>query len=485
MHNHQLIKQLKLLEKKEMTRFREFVYSPFHNKHKGVRKLVDYFEQHFPNFNEKKMETEALLRHFAEDKKFNKQKLALLFTYTIRLLKNFHVEIFLNEENKSIRNIFKLKSYRKRRLNYFYEKEVHKLRENTQDQGSEYHQHNFLLKSEINEYFSQYPTINNHQYLVDKQIQLDHFFITEKLKDACEMYLRHQILKVPFDLNFVDSILNEITRNTNFQNIPTILIYQNIYKLLINKKVEQYESVLGILNTNEHFLPKPELENIYNYLQNFCIQKINQGNRHFLSELFKIYQSQLSKELLFQNGYLPEFHYKNIVTTGLREKAFDWVLNFIEDYKKHLNSITAENAYSYNLANYYYATQQFSKVLSLLIRVEYTDVRYSLDAKTLLLRTYFELEEEEALLSLSDAFRQYLKRNFQISEDHKKGYFNLLKLTKKVFQLKMSKNYWKKEKVIKEWQKLKQEIESSKIVFNKNWLLEKITQIHSENEPKN
>ena len=406
--------------------------------------------------------------------------MALLFTYTVRLFEQFIIQKIINEENNFSNEILSLKILRKRGLDGLFEKRLNKMEDQPMVQGSQFHLNNYLLKTEINQYFSQFPSPENHKYLIEKQKQLDLFLMTEKLKDACEMYLRHQILKVPFELNFIETILIEFEKKEAFyEKIPTISIYYNIYKLLINKELSQYQTVLAQLKVHEQSLPKSELENIYNYLQNFCIQKINQGNQHFLTELFKIYQSQLTKELLFRSGYLPEFHYKNIVTTGLREQAHEWVYEFIEKYKPKLNPITAENAYSYNLANYYYFTKQYEKVLELLIRVEYTDVRYSLDAKTLLLRTYFELEEGEALLSLSDAFRQYLKRNRQVSEVNRKGYLNLLKFAKKVFQLKTNANYWLKEKLKKECKKVEMEIQASDLIFNQSWLMEKFAAINS------
>lgn len=478
MQKHKLIDHLSRLNRREMTRFWEFVHSPFHNKHEGIRQLVDYLNELYPTFSPKKLNKQKLLHYFKNVSDFDEQKLALLFTYTFRLFDEFINQKILNEENNFLNNILHLKNLRNHGIAHLFEKKLRKISKKPKVQGSQYHQNNYLLKSEINEYYSQFPSPENHKYLIEKQQQLDLFFMTEKLKDACEMFLRHQILKVPFELNFIENILQEYENNQHsYEKVPTISIYYHIYKLLTIKELNQYQKVLFQLNLHEQFLPKPELENIYNYLQNFCIQKINQGNQHFLTELFKIYQSQLTKELLFQNGYLPEFHYKNIVTTGLREKAHDWVYEFIKNYKQKLNPITAENAYSYNLANYYYSTKQYLKVLELLIQVEYTDVRYSLDAKTLLLRTYFELEEEEALLSLSDAFRQYLKRNRQISDANKKGYLNLLKFTKKVFQLKMNADYWSKEKITREYQKMEKEIDSCDLIFNQRWLLDKFSEI--------
>ena len=94
----------------------------------------------------------------------------------------------------------------------------------------------------------------------------------------------------------------------------------------------------------------------------------------------------------------------------------DWTKEFIEKFKDYLHPEVVENAYTYNLASYYYSTNQLDKVLDLLVKVEYTDIQYSIGAKSLLLRTYYDLEENEALLSLTRSFKQYLKRNRLIPE---------------------------------------------------------------------
>jgi hypothetical protein len=49
-------------------------------------------------------------------------------------------------------------------------------------------------------------------------------------------------------------------------------------------------------------------------------------------------------------------------------------------------------------------------VLHLLGTVEYDDVFYQLDAKTTLMKTYFELDEFQPLQSLKESFRILLSR---------------------------------------------------------------------------
>ncbi len=177
---------------------------------------------------------------------------------------------------------------------------------------------------------------------------------------------------------------------------------------------------------------------------------------------------------------MPEWHFKNIVTTGLRLDEHEWVRSFLENYRHRLRPEVEENAYSYNLAAYFHHLENYDEVLRLLLQVEYTDVRYNLDAKSLLLRTYYDLEESEALHSLTEAFKQYLKRNKSLSEFQKKGYFNLLNFTRKAFRLKTNREFTSSKKWEPELQNLRSELEAAETVFNKSWLEGKVAELEGK-----
>lgn len=479
MWNNNLIKILKTFSRKEMTRFWEFSNSPYFNKHGGVRGLVTYLNEIFPEFTEKKCNRTSILKNLSFLKKKEQKELALLFTYTMKLMEKFlTVEQFQKDESV---DLFLLKSLRSKSLNLYYEKKLlafQQKNKHKEQRDRSYFNFQYRLDAETDLYYGQASRMDQHRHIEKKQHHLDCFFLTEKLMDACEMSFRGKILKANYTINLLKPAIEELERNPNlYQNIPPVLVYYQIYKMLTGNDLGEYEAVLDILNENEKWLSKEELQNIYNYLQNYCIEQINKGKQDFLKELFHIYRSQLERELLFVNSYLPEFHFKNIVTTGLRLAENEWVRAFLDNYKKHLAPSVIENAYSYNLAAWYYNTQQHEKVLDLLGKVEYTNIRYNLDAKALLLKTYYDLEEEELLLSLTDAFQQFLKRNSLISEFQKKGYFNLLKFARRAFQIKRNIEFQKAAKWQEDLLNLKSEIEAAETIFNQVWLEEKIADL--------
>lgn len=473
MYNNVLIKILKTFSKKEMTRFREFSVSPYLNKNKEVQALIAYLDKLYPEFSEKKCDRREVFKCIFPKQNHDQAKLALLFTYSLRLVERFLSSEQLGQDPFQSKLNF-LKQLQHRRLFEHFEKQLLKYEKELEVgrlQKQVNYEQIFQIAREKDQFYNQLYRIDKNNNLENKQRVFDLFFITEKLRDACEMKFRSQILNTAFNLNMLEEVLKEVNQNWDYyQNYPSILIYSSIYKTLTHNELSYYSDTVSILRENETWLLLSELQNIYNYLQNYCIRQINRGKQTFLGELFKIYQTQLEKGLLLVDLFLPEWHYKNIVTTGLRLQENDWVGAFIEEYKELLKPSIRENAYSYNLASYFYSINEFEKVLDLLTKVEYTDIRYSTDAKSLLLRTWYDLEEEEAFFPLTESFRQFLKRNRLISEFQKVGYYNLIKFVRKAFQIKTNLDFVQHSKSLVEFEKLQKDIQQAEAIFNQSWL---------------
>jgi len=370
---------------------------------------------------------------------------------------------------------------RERRLLKQYDKlqkTIYKQLNNAEFRDADYYFQQYLFANERDQKYLKITQKREDDGLQEKQDSLDVWFMAMKLRDACEMKMRQRYFGEEYEAGLLSEILSKIkSQPSDYQHIPAIFIYYLVYELLANEAQEDYFILKEKVEKEAAYFSKSELQNIYNYLQNFCIQQINKGERNFLNEIFVIYQSQLERELIFEkNGTLAEWHYKNIVTTGLRSNAFDWVRNFIEDFKPRLSPTVAENAYSFNLANYFFATEKYREVLPLLIQVEYSDIRYKLDARALLLRTYYHLEETEAFYALCDAFNQLLLRNKGLTDFQRTGYQNMIKMSRKVFAWRGSINFVKTVDFEAEKLKLRDELKDMNPVFNAAWLRGELTE---------
>lgn len=483
MHNNKLIHLLSALDRREMTRFREYIHSPYFNKHDEVRALVAYLSDIYPNFNEEYCHRETLFQLLYPGEDHDQRKLALIFTYTMRLLEAFLAQEAFERE-PAARQERLLRALRERKQYKFYEKQLHKADQQLAEVPQRDHTHfhaEYRIAAEADLYYNQIERRKTDLNIQRKQNNLDNFYILEKLRDACEMQVRRRILNVDYSTRMLEAVIREVQENaTEYAHEPLILLYFQIYEMVTEGGQHHYFQALETLQIYETGFANTELAYIYNYLQNYCIQQINRGKRRFLEEIFKLYKAQLIRGLLVEGNYLSEWHYKNIVTTGIRLGEMDWVKDFIESYTEKLAPESQENAYRFNMASYHYAVQAYDQVLDLLVRVEYSDLRYSLGAKALLLRTYYDLDEYEALLSLTQSFTIYLRRNKLLAGVQRDGHANLFRFTKRAAQIRTRLGYTNNEKLQKQLEKLQQDIANAKALFNRDWLMEKIEELSVE-----
>ena len=159
---------------------------------------------------------------------------------------------------------------------------------------------------------------------------------------------------------------------------------------------------------------------------------------------------------------LTRFTYHNIVAIGLRLGELEWVRYFITEFKNRLEKTYRESAFSYNLARLEYESRHFDHVLELLQKANYRDPLLNLAAKTLLLKTYYEISEFDLLQSHLDAMRNYIHRKRVIGY-HRTNYLNIIRFAEKL----MRHNPLDKAAT----QKLRQDIEQEEVLTEKVFFL--------------
>ena len=466
-----------------MTRLNEFVHSPYFNKHRPTQRLCAYLSGLHPHFTKQQLQKERVFGQVFPGKKFKASELAVISTYLTRLYLKF-----LQLEGAFTTGFWEQKQQLLAQMRQrdalglypaIYEENKTNWAACSSGGNAQIQLRNCAeLANELDKAALSLGKYED-QFLANRQTILDAAYLCEKLHDACELLQRSKLLAAappddPLLKNLVAFLGQHVER---WRSFPTVGIYLKLYLLLKSSDAKQYHPTLANVMAQREKLTFADQQVIFNYLQNFCIEQINKGNGDFLEELFRLYMVQLEEQLFFEGGYLPQWHYKNIVTTGLRLGQTDWVRSFIEEYRQHLNPEVADNAYRYNLAAWHYHQGQPQQVMGLLFQVEYTDLRYNLDAKSLLLRTYYDLEEEEALLALTDAFRQYLKRSKNLSDFQKKGYYNLLKFTRRAFRLKVNQGITRQDRWNRSLEKLVKDLKVADTVFNRSWLEGKVREL--------
>ncbi len=290
---------------------------------------------------------------------------------------------------------------------------------------------------------------------------LDIFFIARKLQLLCEIVNVKNVMSVEYDFILHDQII-EVLNKGAFADVPVITIYFRILMTLTEpENVKHFNTLNELLVEHKNLIERNELRDMYQYLMNYCIKKINQGDGDYVTKLFEIYKTILGNKVLFTGEHLSQWDFKNIVVIGLRAGQADWVMQFMEVNKGSLLPSELGNAYIYNLAYYYFHIADYRKAISLLQQVEFTDLYYQLDMRAILLKCYFEMDDQETFFYHASAFRMFLSRNKLVSDYQRTIYRNMIKYASKIMNSDGNKDRLKK---------LSEEINEVKQIADLNWI---------------
>jgi hypothetical protein len=471
-----LFQLLHSLSQAELRKFNDFVYSPYFNKHKQVSQLFTLLIADPIKFSKAQFTKETIGKTLFKNKKWKAQQVSDVMSYLTQLLEEFIAcEQYTNQ--KLLKKHYLLEQYNKRNLQAVFQWTQGEYRQQFKKislRDEAYYLQGFMFEKEVDAFLIKNENRKSHESIQQKADYLDLYYLTAKLKICCEMLNRQNIVAANYDIKMLDEVLTYLSTHSELVSAyPSINIYYHIFLSLKESETsEHYFKLIKLLQQHHDQFTREEARQMYDFAQNYCIKKINSGTGTFAAELLKLYKHLLSTQLIFEGKYLSQWDYKNITTIALREEAYDWTKHFIVTYKEHLAPEFRDNAYTYNLASYYYAVEKYKEALKLLQTVEFTDVFYHLGAKSLLLKAFYETDNAESFYSLIAAFRVYLRRNKKISEVQITNHFNLINLAKKCFDLKY--NDYSKFVFQRKLQNIKSKITASKNIANLAWISEKI-----------
>ena len=255
---------------------------------------------------------------------------------------------------------------------------------------------------------------------------------------------------------------------------PLIQGYYLILMTLVEADQATHFSSLTSFLQQQTTLPDSERKPMYQYAQNYCIKQINRGHREYLAALFDLYREMIQQGLIYYQGHISPSDVKNIVNLGVRLREFQWTEQFLDDFGEKIAEEYRTNSMIYNRAYLYYGQEKRREALRLLSQVEFQDVFYYLGAKTLLLKIYYELNDQEGLDALLHAFEATLRRHKLISAYRKKPYLNFIRFSKKLSTLRLKAITHSPKAFRQAYQRLAEQMQATKEIVNSDWLEEKL-----------
>ena len=475
MTDSKLYSVLTHFDKIEQNRLRKYVRSPYFNVNELLMSFLDVVFAHInANGKAEALTKEGIWAALYQNEPYNDVRFRKLTSDLLKL-----IEDFLAQEKYEADNLQKA-SYL---LNAVSDKKMEKLHKSAIKSARE------LLKQQHQKssafYYYQYLIEKNYHDLSEGELKrseksnveeiinnLDYFYLAEKLRLYNSILTRKSMISHEYHLLFIDEIIDHIEKY-QYTNIPPVSIYyRQCLTLMQNQeeKDEHYFELKKLVSSNWRMFPLLEASEIYVGLLNYCSRKVNQGNQPFLKEFLEIYKEILSKNIL-PNNELNPWSFKNAVQIALRSGEYEWTENLIKEYSNKLPVEFRDNAVSYNLALVYFYQKKYEKVIQQLQSVEYEDMGYNLNAKSMLVAIYYELDEDDALTSQMDSFKTYLHRHKDIAENRRILYLNLMKYVRKLLKLnKGSKT---------EIENIKKEMEEDRKIgiASEKWILEKLAEL--------
>ena len=462
-----MIELLSNFSTKDLTRFGEFLASPFFNKDEEVLLFYNFFKPLGPDFTSKKVDKDYILSKGISGLQLTEKKLSYLMNYVVEYAEEY-IQITQFQSQKTENLIQLLKKYNTWGADKFFEKTLTKIQNSSElhaIKDTDYWLNQYQIASESTFYFDRLKIRSFDPSLQQAADYLDLFYISTKLKYLCELMNRQQLVAANYEMRLLQEIFAHV-QEKKYEEIPAVSIYYQILMLFQEPENDAHYSILKThLNKSIDAFTSSEARDIFTYAQNYCITRANAGKQEYLTELLSLYKISLDKKFIIQNDNISPWAFKNIVSVATRVGEISWAEGFVKDYINYVNIKFKDNAYNYNLAYLYYSKKEYGKALHMLNSVEYTDVFYALDSRILQIKLYYEMDEVSPLLSSLDAFRVYLRRNKVISEHMRTVYSNFIKFTDKL--IKYSNDKPRREK-------LKDDIIKTKQVADINWLLLKL-----------
>ena len=462
MYNSTLIQLFKNLERNDRKQLRKFVRSPYFNTREDVITLFDYIDKHIDTGGAPKMAKEKAFAFVYKKQAFDVDALYYTMSYLTQLILKY-LAINELEQDTPQYNHFLNKALRFRGADKIYEKtlsEAKKHIENKPLRNAQYHFHSYHIRSE--EFEARHRLKRSGDFELQEMTNDFHFYsIAEILRLAYGLASHQSIAKKEYYQPLLNSVLSVAKEHLD---IPAIAAHYYACKTQSGEDTEggYFQKLKNEITEKQKLFTETELRDLLTVAINYAIRRQNSGERSYTWEAIILYRWGFDNQIFFDNGVLSPYDYRNTLQLALKIEEYDWAEKFLNDFKPFLPEKERDNIYKYNLAIFHFRKNSYTQAMSLLQEVNLKEPLFNLDARRLLARIYFELNEFSALDSHIESSKIYLHRQKEIGYG-KEAYSNFFKFLERLLKLE--------GKTLEARQKLQEEIQHTQLIAEKEWLL--------------
>lgn len=444
-------------------RLRKFLQSPYHNQREDVLALFEHIGRQLGGGREA-LSKELAFRAAYPGEVYDEQQLRYLMSFLLKAVEQFFITEQL-QADELLEQCLLLKAYRESAGPKSFQKALRRARrlQEKAERAELFYHSSFAIERE--EYLfragrkrdapSQLPRLN---------AALDEAFLISRLKQSCLLSAHQAVFREEEEgSGLLTLLMGFLERSDQLANPLLAAYYYYLKAVEAPAEVAYYQALKELILPAS--LPPEERRPLFLLAINYGIRQFNDGQETYLQELFELYRSGLAEGLLLPEGRLSRFAFKNITAIALRLREFAWTERFIEDYQQYLPPRHRENYVHYCLSKLRFEQGRFGQAMERLRQLEYEDLFLNIDAKIMLMKIYYELQEYDVLDSFLKSFERFIRRHRELTY-HRENYLNIISFTRKLLEV----NPFDKEARAA----LRREVEAAPTLTERGWLLERV-----------
>jgi hypothetical protein len=481
-----LIQQLKSLTLKENSQLERYLRSPFFNNNQHILNLYEYLNNFHPEFKDESLTKKAMFSHAFPGEPYEAKRLSTLTWQFCVTIEDFFVALEL-KQSPDKRGILLKNSYRRRELQSDYETQLFKLNKHYNESKDVSFRSNLGRLEVLNELLFQlarneYDNFENTMFPIHDFEDALQFV---RVHGEINLYrLVNSLKRLNFDLElkYKNKYLSPHNISFNKEIISSHILLDindtanKLYGTFLKKEdLEEYRRITNLYIQNISYFSEPEQLKLYIILQNIRGKFIEEKMiaRKIAFNLTKV---ALVNDVLGRNSSFNYVTFTSIAMLGGVVGEFDYTHDFIKKYHILLDIRVREDIKNYSLAYLAFFEGKYEDVDFLIAQIKFTNISaLKLNAKSLVIRSYYELLERDGRVWLSllrsnlRSFDKYLNRTKGIRLRLKQANLNFLAITKRLTARRININKTKEQQ-----EELKSLLSTSTPIILDLWLKEKI-----------
>lgn len=483
MKDTKLIQILKTFSKVEIKEFEKFVASPYFSRGRDLNPFYKILKSFHPDFNNPIFTYESIFKKLYPKEKYKKSSaenvIRVLSTEMVKLADKFlSYEEFQSHKLRNRMSLIQV--YITRKLNKLYIKLFDDTQQNLDKLIDGYTTKDFF-ELYVLKMYAQMFSIHNNDKVKNKSILESQAYLLMVIFMCTANSIDNSYKgNMAYNLDKEDDLAENLMRNFDYSNFITYLNKKTGLRKIDKELLEL--CLYGLLYTldrdNEDIVLRLEYL-FYKYKHLFRNDhklefyfKLNDAfdKRNDLKKSNILYRKLLEDEIYGQHNHMPFVVFMNILFYFAETKPDD-AETFILEYSEILNTDKKDSFINYGYALIEFKRKNFEIALGYISKVDNAFFFFKYHLKTLYLQIYYELGYTEEANSMIDSFRHFLKNNKNVPEGRALRHKIFMGYYKKLQNLKFSTDK-------SDLQKLNKDIlKEEKILFFKNWFLDKIKEL--------